>query len=201
MVSIELKTEADADALAARAAAASPKAALPAHARARILADAAVSLEKDAEAFARLIVEEVKKPVKDARREVARAAFTLRWASEEAKRINGEYMPLDLDQGSEGRYALVKRVPRGPALFITPFNFPLNLVAHKIAPAAAAGLPFVLKPDPRAPKTAEKLIKALVDAGWPAEAALVVHGDIPVVEALVRDDRLRILSFTGSTKA
>ena len=201
MVRVELKTPSDADALAARAAAAVPKAALPSHARARILAAAADAVEKDAEAFARLIVEEVKKPLKEARREAARAAFTLRWAAEEARRINGEVLPLDLDASSEGRYALVKRVPRGPALFITPFNFPLNLVAHKIAPAVAAGLPFILKPDPRAPRTAEKLIGALVEAGWPAEAALVASGDIPVVEALVRDDRLRILSFTGSTKA
>ncbi len=201
MVRIELKTPADADALAARAGAAASKAALPSHARARILAAAADALEDGAEAFARLIVEEVKKPLKAARAEAARAAFTFRWAAEEARRINGEVLPLDLDASSEGRYALVKRVPRGPALFITPFNFPLNLVAHKVAPAVAAGLPFILKPDPRAPKCAEKLIEILVKAGWPAEAALLASGDIPVVEALVRDDRLRILSFTGSTKA
>jgi aldehyde dehydrogenase (NAD+) len=200
MVRVELTSAADADALAARSAAAAPRAALPAHERARILSAAADSLEKDAEAFARLIVEEVRKPLKEARREAARAAFTLRWAAEESRRINGELLPLDLDPNSEGRFALVRRVPRGPALFITPFNFPLNLVAHKVAPAVAIGLPFILKPDPRAKNIADKLINTLVDAGWPAEAALVAHGDIPVVEALVRDDRLRILSFTGSTK-
>ena len=201
MVRAELSAEADAHALAARSAAAAPRAALPTHARARILAATADALEKEAEAFARLIVEEVEKPLKDARREAARAAFTFRWAAEESRRINGELLPLDLDPGSEGRFALVRRVPRGPALLITPFNFPLNLVAHKVAPAVAVGLPFILKPDPRAPKTAEKLIETLVAAGWPAEAALVAHGDIPVVESLVRDDLLRILSFTGSTKA
>jgi acyl-CoA reductase-like NAD-dependent aldehyde dehydrogenase len=201
MVRIELKTPADADALAARSVAAAPKASLPSHVRARVLAAAADALEKNAEAFARLIVEEVKKPLKAARQEAARAAFTFRWAAEEARRINGEVLPLDLDANSEGRYALIKRVPRGPALFITPFNFPLNLVAHKVAPAVAAGLPFILKPDPRAPKCADMLIETLIAAGWPAEAALIAHGDIPVVEALVRDDRLRILSFTGSTKA
>ena len=201
MVRAELKTEADANALAAKSAAAAPRAALPTHARARILAAVADALENDAEAFARLIVEEVKKPIKEARREAARAAFTFRWAAEESRRINGEYLPLDLDPNSEGRFAIVKRVPRGPALFITPFNFPLNLVAHKIAPAVAVGLPFILKPDPRAPKTAEKLIDVLVAAGWPADAALVAYGNnIPVIEALVRDDRLKILSFTGSTK-
>ena len=201
MVRIELTSESDALALAARSAAASSRAALPTHARARILSATADALEKDAEAFARLIVEEIKKPLKEARREASRAVFTFRWAAEEARRINGEYLPLDLDPNSEGRFAIVKRVPRGPALFITPFNFPLNLVAHKIAPAVAAGLPFVLKPDPRATKTAEKLIETLVAAGWPSEAALLVQGNIPIVEALVRDDRLRILSFTGSTKA
>jgi acyl-CoA reductase-like NAD-dependent aldehyde dehydrogenase len=201
MARIELKNAADAEALAARSAAAAAKAALPTHARARILAAAADALEKEAEPLARLICEEVRKPLKEARREAARAAFTFRWAAEEARRINGEVLPLDLDQNSEGRYALVRRVPRGPALFITPFNFPLNLVAHKVAPAVAVGLPFVLKPDPRAPKTADRLIEILTAAGWPAEAALVAHGEIPVVEALVRDDRLRILSFTGSTRA
>jgi acyl-CoA reductase-like NAD-dependent aldehyde dehydrogenase len=200
MVRAELKNEADAGALAAKAAAASSRAALPTHARARILAATADALEKDAEAFARLIVEEVKKPLKEARREAARAAFTFRWAAEEARRINGEMIPLDLDPNSEGRYALVRRVPRGPALFITPFNFPLNLVAHKVAPAVAVGLPFILKPDPRAPRTAQKLIDVLVASGWPADAALIADGPIPAIEALVRDDRLKILSFTGSTK-
>ena len=173
MVRVELKTEADAQALAAKSAAAAARAALPTHARARILAATADALEKEAETFARLIVEEVKKPLKDARREAARAAFTFRWAAEESRRIEGEVLPLDLDAGSEGRYALVKRVPKGPALFITPFNFPLNLVAHKVAPAVAAGLPFVLKADPRAPKCAERLVELLVAAGWPADAALV----------------------------
>lgn len=200
MVRAELSTEAGAGALAAKCAAAAPRAALPTHARAKILAAAADALEKDAEIFARLVVEEVKKPLKEARREAARVAFTFRWASEEARRINGEYLPLDLDANSEGRFAVVKRVPRGPALFITPFNFPLNLVAHKIAPAVAAGLPFILKPDPRAPRCAEKLIEVLIEAGWPADAALVAQGHIPIVEVLVRDDRLKILSFTGSTK-
>lgn len=123
----------------------------------------------------------------------------MRWAGEEARRVVGESLPLDLDAASEGRWAVIKRVPKGPALFITPFNFPLNLVAHKVAPAIAAGLPFVLKPDPRCPKTAEKLIGLLVAAGWPAEAAIVVGGPLPAAEALVRDERFRIFSFTGST--
>ncbi len=199
LVRIELTDASSAAAVAARCAAAAGKAALPAHARAKILLKAAEALDARAEEFARLITAEVGKPLKEARREAARAAFTLRWAGEEARRVVGELLPLDLDANSEGRLALVKRVPRGPALFITPFNFPLNLVAHKAAPAVAVGLPFVLKPDPRCPKSAEKLIGLLVDAGWPAEAAIVVGGPLPAAEALVRDERFRIFSFTGST--
>lgn len=198
MVRVELTDEKSAAAVAARCAAAAGKAAMPAHARARILLKAAEALEASAEDFARLICSEVGKPLKEARREAGRAVFTLRWAGEEARRVVGEMLPLDLDASSEGRYAIVKRVPRGPAMFITPFNFPLNLVAHKVAPAIAVGLPFVLKPDPRCPKTAEKLIGLLVDAGWPAEAAIVVGGPLPAAEALVRDERFRIFSFTGS---
>jgi acyl-CoA reductase-like NAD-dependent aldehyde dehydrogenase len=201
MVRAELKTAADAQALAARLAAAVPRAALPTHARARVLAATADALERESEAFARLIVEEVKKPLKEARREAARAAFTFRWAAEEARRINGEILPLDLEPGLEGRYALVRRAPRGPALFITPFNFPLNLAAHKIAPAVAVGLPFALKPDPRAPKTAAKLIETIVAAGWPEEAGILASGEIPAIEALAADERIKILSFTGSTNA
>lgn len=199
LVRIELTDGASASAVAARCAAAMGKAALPSHARAKILLKAAEAIEAQAEDFAKLICAEVGKPMKEARREALRGAFTLRWAGEEARRITGEVLPLDLDANTEGRYAMVKRVPRGPALFITPFNFPLNLVAHKVAPAVAVGLPFVLKPDPRCPKTAEKLLGLLVDAGWPAEAAIVVSGPLPAAEALVRDERFRIFSFTGST--
>jgi aldehyde dehydrogenase (NAD+) len=199
IVRIELTDEKSAAAVAARCAAATGRAALPAYARAKILLKAAEALESRAEEFARSICVEVGKPIKEARREAARGAFTLRWAGEESRRIIGEALPLDLDENSTGRWAVVKRVPRGPALFISPFNFPLNLVAHKVAPAVAVGLPFVLKPDPRCPKTAEKLVGLLVEAGWPAEAAIVVGGPLPAAEALVRDERFRIFSFTGST--
>lgn len=199
MVRIDLKDAQDAAALAARIAAAKEKAALPAHQRASILNKAADALEKDKEALARLLAEEVGKPLKAGRVEVSRMLFTLRWSAEEARRIGGEIMPLDLSSGEEGRVALIKRVPRGPALFITPFNFPLNLVAHKVAPAVAVGLPFVLKPDPRCPKSAERLLGALVDAGWPKEACALALGPNPALEALVKDERFKIFSFTGST--
>lgn len=200
LVRIELTDAASASAVAARCAAAVSKtAALSSSARATILRKTAEKMEAQAAEFSALICEEVKKPLKEARREAARGAFTVRWAGEESRRITGEVLPLDLDSGFEGRWAVVKRVPRGPALFITPFNFPLNLVAHKVAPAVAAGLPFVLKPDPRCPKTAEKLVALLVESGWPAEAAIVVSGPLPAAEALVRDERFRVFSFTGST--
>lgn len=192
----------DADALGAQMAqAAAQAAALPSHARADILLKIAAGIESEAEAFAKLITEEVAKPLKESRREVARAVFTFKWAAEEAKRFAGELLPLDLDANSEGRFALTRRVPRGPALFITPFNFPLNLVAHKVAPAVAVGTPFTLKPAPQAPRTALKLAQLVKDAGWPAAAMAVVNGPIEHLERLVRDDRFGVLSFTGSAKA
>ena len=199
MVPIELKDAADAAKLAGRIADAAAKAALPAYKRAEILAKAADALEKDKEALARLLAEEVGKPLKAGRVEVTRMLFTLRWSAEEARRIHGDVMPLDLSSGEDGRVALIKRVPRGPALFITPFNFPLNLVAHKVAPAVAVGLPFVLKPDPRAVKSAVRLVDALIAAGWPADACAIALGPHDALEALVKDERFRIFSFTGST--
>lgn len=198
LVRVELKTQDDAAEVASRLAAAAPRAALPTHARVRMLRDAAAALERDAEALARLVVAEIGKPLKDARREVARTVGTLRLAAEEASRVRGEVLPLDLDEASEGRWAIARRFARGPALFITPFNFPLNLAAHKVAPAVAVGLPFALKPDPRAEKCAARLLGALVAAGWPADAGVLVAGPNPLVEALAADERLRVLSFTGS---
>ena len=200
MVRVELKTAADAAALAEKILAASPRASMPTYRRVRILNAVAAALGRDAEIYAKLIVDEVRKPLKDARREAARAAATFRLAAEEASRQRGEVLPLDLDESSEGRWAIARRFARGPALFITPFNFPLNLVAHKIAPAVAVGLQFVLKPDPRARRTAAKLLEVLVAAGWPAEMAVLAEGENAAVEALVSDDRLNILSFTGSSK-
>ncbi|MBI5631398.1 MAG: aldehyde dehydrogenase family protein [Elusimicrobia bacterium] len=189
------------DAIVGRAAAAFAKtAAWPSHARAKALLSVSAAIEREAETFARLIAEEVQKPLKEARREVGRAVFTFRWASEEAKRFRGEVLPLDLDPNAEGRLALVRRFPRGPALFITPFNFPLNLVAHKVAPAMAVGIPFVLKPAPQAPRTAIKLAEVVRAAGWPEEAMAVAVVSNEEAEALVRDERFKILSFTGSAK-
>ena len=131
---------------------------------------------------------------------MGRAVFTFRWAAEEARRFGGEILPIDFDQATEGRLALTRRFPRGPALFITPFNFPLNLVAHKVAPAIAVGMPFVLKPAPQAPRTAARLASVIRGAGWPAEAMAVVSAPVAAAEALVRDEHFGVLSFTGSAK-
>lgn len=185
--------------LAAGIAEASEKvAALPAHERAAILTRISQGLEKRAEVFAKLITEEVKKPVRDARREVSRAVFTFRWAAEEALRFGGELIPLDLEPGSDGRMALTRRFPRGPALLIAPFNFPLNLVAHKVAPAIAVGTPFVLKPASRAARVAAELGRLIEESGWPKEAMAVVDVPGEAAETLVQDDRFGVLSFTGS---
>ncbi len=191
----------EAEALAESVARAAERSyALPSHVRSKILLSVSEGIEKESEPFARLISEEVGKPLKESRREVSRAVFTFRWASEEAKRFGGEVLPLDLDANSEGRIALVRRFPRGPVLLITPFNFPLNLVAHKVAPAIAVGAPFVLKPAPQAPRTARKLAQLILAAGWPAECMAVVSAPIEAAEALVRDERFGVLSFTGSAK-
>jgi acyl-CoA reductase-like NAD-dependent aldehyde dehydrogenase len=171
---------------------------MPAHERAAILTRISEGLEQRCEDFARIICAEVKKPIKDARREVARAVFTFRWAAQEALRQGGEVMPLDLEPGSEGRLALTRRFPRGPALLISPFNFPLNLVAHKVAPAIAVGAPYVHKPASCARRVAGELGRLVVESGWPAEAMAVVEASGGSAEALVQDERFGVLSFTGS---
>ena len=173
---------------------------MPTHRRAEILLKISEAIARDREAFAASICEEVDKPLKDARGEVNRAISTFRIAAEEAWRFGGEWMPLDLDANTEGRGAIIRRFPRGACLFIAPFNFPLNLVAHKVAPAIAVGAPFVLKPAPQAPKTALMLGRLLLEAGWPAEAFAILPCSNEIAESLVRDDRFAVLSFTGSAK-
>ncbi len=173
-------------------------AATPTHLRAKVLAFVGEKLRAERERFARLIAEEVAKPIKEARREVDRAAFTFQFAAEEAKRLGGEWMPVDFDPATEGRLAIVRRVPRGPCLFICPFNFPLNLVAHKVAPAVAVGAPFLLKPPPQAPRTSLELGKLLLEGGWPAAAFAVLPCSNEAAEGLAKDERFKVLSFTGS---
>ena len=135
-------------AVAAAAAVADTAAALPAHVRAAALDHVSRRLSERADEVARLITAENGKPIKWARGEVSRAISTFRWAAEEARRFTGEMQRLDTDAAATGRLALTRRVPKGPVLGISPFNFPLNLVAHKVAPAIAVGAPIVLKPAP-----------------------------------------------------
>ena len=153
-----------------------------------------------AEEFSRLIAQEAGKPIKTARAEVARALTTFRLAMEESTRISGVQLPVDIDERSEGYYCVVERVAAGPAVFITPFNFPLNLVAHKVAPALACGCPFLLKPSDRTPLTALLLGELLKSADLPHGSWSILPCDVQHVSAMVQDPRVRIVSFTGSVK-
>jgi acyl-CoA reductase-like NAD-dependent aldehyde dehydrogenase len=148
--------------------------------------------------FATTITNESGKPIRWARAEVERAAATFRWAAEEALRWSGELQRLDTDTGNDGRLALLRRVPRGPVLGITPFNFPLNLVAHKVAPALAVGAPMVLKPAPKTPLSALLLGELIAECNLPAGAFAVLMVPNEDAAALVADPRLPVVSFTGS---
>jgi len=175
--------------------------ALPRWKRREILEDVAAALIEQKERFAQLIVAEAGKPVRLARGEVDRAVLTFKTAAEEAARLGGESIPLDLTEGNEGRWGLVHRFPVGPILAITPFNFPLNLAAHKLAPAIAAGCPVILKPAPQTPFTALALGEVILKAGWPEEAlAVLTLGNTDTAWLAEKEDRIKLVSFTGSAK-
>ncbi|MEM7656151.1 MAG: aldehyde dehydrogenase family protein [Bacteroidota bacterium] len=154
-------------------------------------------LEAQAEAFAQLIAAEAGKPIWYARGEIKRCLLTLRTAAAEALRFGGEVVPLDFAAG-EGRQAFTRRFPIGPIAAISPFNFPLNLALHKIAPALAVGCSILLKPSPYAPLSALAFARLVEQTDLPAGAVQVVLADIPEAELMVRDERLKMLSFTGS---
>jgi acyl-CoA reductase-like NAD-dependent aldehyde dehydrogenase len=175
--------------------------ALPRWKRKEILEDVASALIEQKERFAQLILAEAGKPIRLARSEVDRAILTFKTAAEEVSRLGGETIPLDLTEGNEGRWGLVQRFPIGPILAITPFNFPLNLVAHKLAPAIAAGCPIVLKPAPQTPFTALALGEVILKAGWPDEALAVLPlSNADTAWLAEKDDRLKLVTFTGSAK-
>jgi glyceraldehyde-3-phosphate dehydrogenase (NADP+) len=165
-----------------------------------ILARTAQEIESHHEAFAELIAREAGKPIAIARNEVARGISTFQIGAEESTRIVGEAMPLDITATTRGYTGSWVRVPAGPVLAISPFNFPLNLVAHKVAPALACGCSVVLKPPPQAPLTSLLLAECLRRAGMPDDAVQVVPCDVSVAEKLVTDPRFAVLSFTGSAK-
>jgi acyl-CoA reductase-like NAD-dependent aldehyde dehydrogenase len=129
---------------------------------------------------------------------VDRAIFTFQIAAEEAVRIAGEYLPLDWQASAAGRWGIVRRFALGPIFAITPFNFPLNLVAHKLAPAIAAGCPILLKPAPQTPLSSLRLAQVIERAGWPAGALSVLPLSNEDAAKILADDRVKLLSFTGS---
>ena len=172
---------------------------MPAYERSRILQRVSHELDRRRDEFALLMALEAGKPLKAGRAEVDRAIFTFHLAGEEASRVYGEYLPLDRQAATAGRWGLVRRFPIGPVAAITPFNFPLNLVAHKVAPAIACGCPVVLKPAPQTPLTALLLAEIIAEAGWPAGALSVLPLSNADAGLLVGDERLKLLSFTGSS--
>lgn len=174
---------------------------LPAYERQRVLNQVSSQIAVKAEDFARTMAMESGKPIKTARAEVARAIFTFAVAAEEATRIYGEYLPLDASDTAAGRWGIVRRFPIGPISAITPFNFPLNLVAHKVAPAIAAGCTMVLKPAPQTPICALMLAQLVQEAGWPAGALNVLPMTNEDAAPLIEDERMKMLTFTGSTAA
>lgn len=171
---------------------------LPAFERQRVLRRVAENIGERKEEFARTLAQEAGKPIKAARTEVGRAIFTFNVAAEESTRIYGEYLPLDWQESTAGRWGIVRRFPLGPIAGITPFNFPLNLVAHKVAPAIACGCTMVLKPAPQTPLSALLLAEAIQQAGWPDGALNVLPLSNEDASSLVTDERLKLISFTGS---
>src|SRR5271170_3903740 len=167
--------------------------------RQRILRAIASGVEKHRDELARIMALEAGKPLKASRVEVDRSVFTFGVAAEEAVRIGGEYLPLDWQASTAGRWGIVRRFAMGPIAAITPFNFPINLVAHKLAPAIAAGCTIILKPAPQTPLTALRLAQIIEEAGWPAGALNVLPLSNEDAAKLVTDDRIKLLSFTGST--
>ncbi len=173
--------------------------ALPAYERASILMAASAALTARRDEIARTLAGEAGKPVKDATIEVERAAMTFHVAAEEARRLSGDVIPMDLAPHGKGRIGLTRRVPIGPVAAISPFNFPLNLAAHKIAPAIAAGNPIVLKPATKTPLSALYLAEIVTAAGLPPGAISVLPMDRTTGDRLVTDPRFKLLTFTGSS--
>lgn len=171
----------------------------PQHERAGVLERAAALLRQRSEQFAQTITLEAGKPIRTARVESARCADTLTFAAVEARTLSGEMLPMEASASGAGKVGLAFRVPIGVIGAITPFNFPLNLVAHKIAPAVAAGCPVVLKPAPQAPLSGLRLVELLVEAGLPADwISVVTDGGSEAGEPLVAHDVPAMITFTGS---
>jgi glyceraldehyde-3-phosphate dehydrogenase (NADP+) len=171
---------------------------LPAYERAAILRGISTGIAARREELGRLIALEAGKPIRDALVEVDRAVLTFRLGAEEAERIGGELMPLDLMASSKGRIGITRRFPVGPVAAISPFNFPLNLAAHKLAPAIAAGCSIVLKPPSKDPLTMLTVAEIVEEAGAPAGSVSILPMSRELGDRLVADDRFKVLTFTGS---
>ncbi len=192
--------DAEFEAAADAAVAAAPAMrALPAYERASILMSVSAALTARRDEIARTLAGEAGKAIRDATGEVERASMTFHVAAEEARRIGGEVVPMDLAAHGTGRIAITRRFPIGPVAAISPFNFPLNLSAHKLAPAIAAGNPIVLKPATKTPLSALYLAELLTAAGLPQGAVSVLPMPRNVGDRLVTDPRFKLLTFTGSS--
>jgi acyl-CoA reductase-like NAD-dependent aldehyde dehydrogenase len=171
---------------------------MPTFERVNLLRAFSAKLKEHRDEIARLIALEAGKPIRDAEVEADRGVFTVDTAAEEAKRIEGEVMPLDLLASSKGRFGITRRFPIGPIAGISPFNFPLNLALHKLAPALASGNPLVLKPPSLTPLTMLLVARLLDEVGLPKGALSVLPMNREVGDLMVADDRFKLLSFTGS---
>ena len=199
VVQVTQATESDVDeAIASTCSATATMGQLPAHARYNILQQVAALLYRRRDEFAQAVTAEAGKPITDAKREVSRAIQTFTVAAEEARRIPGEVVPLDWTPGFDTHLGILRRFPIGPILGITPFNFPLNLVAHKVAPALASGNPILIKPAPQTPLTALLLGEVVMEAGIPPGGLNVVPCNNNLAERMVVDPRFKLFSFTGS---
>ncbi len=173
---------------------------IPKHEKMAILERLVTLLRRERDALARLIAQEVAKPIKWAYGEVDRAINNAQSALGFLMDLRFEAMPLDYTPVATGKFGVVQRFPVGPVLAITPFNFPLNLPLHKVLPALVAGTPLVLKPAPQAPLTGLRLGHLLLEAGWPPEALSVITPSNEDAEAAAKDPRVALLSFTGSAR-
>lgn len=184
--------------IAATVEAAEPMARMPAYARQEVLAHCVKRFQERFEELAYALCIEAGKPIRDARGEVTRLIDTFRIAAEESVRMTGEVQPLDISPRAKGYQGMWKRVPIGPCSFISPFNFPLNLAAHKIAPAIAVGCPFVMKPASRTPLGAVIIGEILAETDLPKGAFSILPAQRDGADLFTTDERLKLLSFTGS---
>ncbi|MFL5676093.1 MAG: aldehyde dehydrogenase family protein, partial [Chloroflexota bacterium] len=171
---------------------------MPAYERGRILRDISAGIRARREELGRLMALEAGKPIRDALIEVDRATLTFRLGAEEAERMTGEVIPLDLMPSSKDRVGITRRFPIGPIAGISPFNFPLNLAAHKIAPAIASGNPIVLKPPSKDPLTMLTVAEIIEGAGVPAGSVSILPMTRELGDRMVADPRFKLLTFTGS---